>query len=187
MAALPVGAAYRDEVMSPMGVPPVAPVGRTAQLAGGGAIATPISKRNMPPSLYAADSTDPTPASDVPAMTSAVSPMVGPMVADVRGNGTGGPPTITVPDLVPVKARPATPTSVSYTIVAGDNLAKIAKKFYGSSKKFGRSADCVGQFRHAAAQGCRFDAGGGEEVDDTRCDFPQAPTQTALKSPAGGG
>jgi LysM repeat protein len=58
------------------------------------------------------------------------------------GRSDGGPPLITLNETVPVRtmaaaatvAPAAAPTSTTYTIVAGDTLAKIAKKFYNSSK-----------------------------------------------------
>ncbi|HEY4330645.1 MAG TPA: LysM peptidoglycan-binding domain-containing protein [Phycisphaerae bacterium] len=183
MAELPVGSAYREQVMSPMGVPPVAPVGRTVQLAGGGAIATPIGN-NMPPSLYAADATD---GSQQPEGTSSmngpVAPTVGPMVADARG-AAGGPPTITVHDLVAVKARPAdpAPAAVTYTIVTGDNLAKIAKKFYGSSKNSDVQrivAANAGMLKDASSM---LVAGKKLTIPGVT---PPTPAKTELKMPAG--
>src|SRR6478672_10920006 len=58
MAPLPVGAAYREQVTSPIGVPAMAPAGQVVQLAGGGEISTPVSHDAMPPVMVAAESTD---------------------------------------------------------------------------------------------------------------------------------
>src|SRR3954469_19784621 len=59
MAPLPVGAAYREQVTSPIGVPAMAPAGQVVQLAGGGEISTPMSHDTMmPPVMVAAEITE---------------------------------------------------------------------------------------------------------------------------------
>ena len=51
------------------------------------------------------------------------------------------PPTAAAPTAAPSSAAPAAPSSAaprSYTVVAGDNLSKIAKHFYGDANKWKR-------------------------------------------------
>lgn len=43
--------------------------------------------------------------------------------------------------LPPFSPTPAAPAERTYTVVAGDNLSKISKKFYGESKRWRRIFD----------------------------------------------
>ncbi|HEY4329703.1 MAG TPA: LysM domain-containing protein [Phycisphaerae bacterium] len=136
MADLGVGDAYRQQVMQPVGVPPLAGPGpRTQQYPGGAEIASPIdgSDRAAPPAAFATESAPhPAAVAAVPA-----GPAMDPTYARVDG-----PPVISLAEpLVPAKAlgtsQPpafAAPTQTTYTVSAGDSLGKIAKKFYNSSK-----------------------------------------------------
>jgi nucleoid-associated protein YgaU len=158
MAELPLGAAYRQEVMEPVGVPGVVrqESGVSAPVA---AAAIPAGVPTMPE--VAKGVTD---ASGAPAMGSG--PMVGPAVAAVpagtvqaaagpsemnvptlqlaEGNGgqeavyVAGQPKAAVPGLTftkDVSGAVAAPVGgQEYVIVPGDTLGKIATKFYHSSK-----------------------------------------------------
>lgn len=132
MADLGIGQKYRDEVMQPMGVPPmIAPGVRT----GASDIVTPVdgSDRALPPAAFAVEHSQvplsPTPVTPIPAGQAVA-------VADTRLD----PPTISVPEpMVQVKATETklsqpVPTSTTYIVAQGDSLGKIAKKFYNSSK-----------------------------------------------------
>jgi LysM repeat protein len=142
MAPLPVGAAYREQVLAPVAVPALTPAGggERTRLAGGGELASGIrtGDSNVPPSLIAAETTPPGPSVSGPVAPIAAGP------AQMDGRAEGGPPLITLSETVPVRTTTggqtpgttatAAPASTTYTIVAGDTLAKIAKKFYNSSK-----------------------------------------------------
>jgi nucleoid-associated protein YgaU len=138
MAALPAGESYREQVLHPMGVPAAAAPGHKTQRADGTEVATPIDTNNgmMPIPLMMAD-------------VSPANPVIGPAVmpqpaGPVRvAQDIGAPPTIEMADpraMVDVRfhttvaAEVPAMQAVSYEILPGDNLAKIARKFYGSSK-----------------------------------------------------
>lgn len=138
MAPLPVGESYRQQQMSPVSVPAMTPAGggERTQLAGGGEISSPIATGSgqMPPTMFATDASNAGPSQSGP-----VTPIAaGSTLMD--GQSSGGPPTFTVLDTVPVKktmadgGKPAAVVGTTYTIQGGDTLAKIAKKFYNSTK-----------------------------------------------------
>ncbi len=137
MAPLPVGSDYRHQLMSPIGVPTPAGGGQRTQLAGGGEVVSTIATSNsggLPPAMLAVDTTI-----SGPRMSDPVSPVAaGPSLMDPRSDG--GPPILTLSDTVQVKATDASVRGASavpvttYTIVAGDTLAKIARKYYTSAK-----------------------------------------------------
>jgi LysM repeat protein len=157
MAELPLGAAYRQEVTEPVGVPGVArqESGVSAPMVAA-AVAIPAGVPSMP---AAKGSTD---ISGAPAMTSG--PVVGQPVMPVPAGtvqAAAAPSEMNVPTLqlaeanagqeavyVPGQAKAgavpgltftkdATPAAVSgqeYVVAPGDTLGKIAYKFYHSSK-----------------------------------------------------
>jgi len=145
MAPLPVGADYRAQVLTPVGVPAMTPAGGGARthLAGGVELASGIGDGDAPLTLIAAETTPPGPSFSGP-----VAPIAaGPTLMD--GRAESGPPLITLRDTLPVRVPTgavsvptmsaltppaATPNMTTYTIAAGDTLAKIAKKFYNSTK-----------------------------------------------------
>ena len=139
MSSLPVGEEYRQQAMHPVGVPAMAASGNRVRHADGTEVYLPIDTSQVPAPMMAAADVLPT------------GPVVGPAVSAVPAGPThaardagGGPPTFELVDpstLYEAKLRessrpdvPADPTVVTYTIMPGDNLAKIAKKFYNSSK-----------------------------------------------------
>jgi nucleoid-associated protein YgaU len=160
MAALPVGAEYRQQVMEPIGVPGMAR--GDAPVAGGtgtGETFAPVVTAFGPvPAFAEGRAADPViMAANGPTVTQPVVPVLaGPAPADTAF-AAANPPTISgepareapVSLTTPVKA-PAGPAAAAkaasasntpavsgttYVIAAGDNLAKIAKKFYNSSKE----------------------------------------------------
>ena len=171
MSALPMGAAYRQEIMQPVGVPSlvrtdgasvapgagaatpavsaVVPAGSTGQTAfgatdvGGARLDAPVASG---PAIQQAVTAVPagTVAMDVPAQQPVIPTMQmpagvqtvyvagqQPVVGQVRGTMTVDGPVTPVAE---AQQAPAKPAGQEYVIAAGDNLAKIAKKFYKSSK-----------------------------------------------------
>jgi LysM repeat protein len=130
MAQLPVDGAYRDRVTNPVGVPAMAPAGPVVQVAGGTAIAVPVRHENVAPPVMAAEVRE-----DAVLPVGPVTPIEGgPVLADARMDG---PPVISLRDrgTVPVRLQdPPKPAAVTHTVAAGDTLAKIAKRDYGSAK-----------------------------------------------------
>ncbi|HUO09239.1 MAG TPA: LysM peptidoglycan-binding domain-containing protein [Phycisphaerae bacterium] len=170
MATLPMGAAYRQEIMQPVGVPSLVRADGATQAPGAGAI---VSAAPAAPMAYAAMDASGAPRMDAPVSAApALNQPVTPVPAGtIQMDGTALPasvPTMQMPATAvqtvyvpgqtagtPVGAAPATGTVVmdgpaaseahksaapakpagqEYVIAAGDNLAKIAKKFYHSSK-----------------------------------------------------
>jgi nucleoid-associated protein YgaU len=170
MAALPMGAAYRQEVMQPVGVPAIANTDPGATV---GNQTTVGGSSNMPAAPVAYASTDATgaprmdaPATNGPAMNQPVAPVpAGNIQMDTPTAGlqqsvptmqmpengvqavyvagqpapAGPSPTARTPvtltlDGTVAPAAPAKVEGQEYVIAAGDNLAKIAKKFYKSAK-----------------------------------------------------
>jgi LysM repeat protein len=156
MAPLPVGAGYREQMLTPVGVPTMTPAGGGArtQLAGGVELASGVGD-GAPLTMIAAETTGAAgggaagPSVYGPAMPIAA----GPTLMDRRSEG--GPPLITLSETVPVRAAAGTLTGAvtvpgmaagagavrtpaavqtTYTVAAGDTLAKIARKYYNSSK-----------------------------------------------------
>ncbi|MGN6370222.1 MAG: LysM peptidoglycan-binding domain-containing protein [Phycisphaerae bacterium] len=176
MAALPMGAAYRQEIMQPVGVPSLVrnDGASVAPGAGAGVVATPsMTGAPLAPAAPVGSGTDAggaprldSPLSNGPAMNQPVAAVpagtvqmdagmqqasiptmqmpasgvqtvyvpgqaAAPAAGQARGTLTPAGP-VTAADLAPAAA--AKPAGEEYVIVPGDNLAKIAKKFYKSSK-----------------------------------------------------
>lgn len=154
MAELPVGAQYRQQVLEPIGVPGMARA--DAPLTGMQSPGAPAGMMvNVPPAFARepAISQVELPLADAgPTISAPVAPiaMGRSPVEERRGPGSG-PPTISVQEsravtavammeAAPLPQQTATPRPASpvpgrtYVIAAGDSLAKIAKKFYASSK-----------------------------------------------------
>lgn len=146
MAPLPVGETYRQQQMSPVSVAAMTPAGggERTQLAGGGVISSPIATGTgtMPPKMFAADPAAQGGAGSGPSLSGPVTPIAaGSTLMDGQSGGAGGPPVITLQDTVPVKmttaaggSKPVAVSGTVYTIQSGDTLAKIAKRFYNSTK-----------------------------------------------------
>jgi len=156
MAELPIGSKYRQQILETSGVPETARADMPLSGLGGGEATRPVvlSVQGTPPIAYAAEpNTGRMEGSQMPSgpvVGQPVAPVaVGPAPMDpgVLSGPAGAPPTISVaagnsgnipPAGIPAaKDAPAKPAvaGTAYTIAAGDNLAKIAKKFYGQSKE----------------------------------------------------
>ena len=177
MATLPMGAAYRQEIMQPVGVPSlVRSEGAAGDTSGGGfsnqMLASAAPAAPAAPVAYAADAGTrmDAPISSGPAMNQPVTavpagtiqpdsqmaslpasvptmqmPATGVQTVYVAGQpgstSAAAPRTIGAVTLdgsaTPGEAAaptPVKPVGQEYVIASGDNLAKIAKKFYKSSK-----------------------------------------------------
>jgi nucleoid-associated protein YgaU len=172
MATLPMGAAYRQEIMQPVGVPSLVRNDGAAEAPGAGAVAA--APTAAPVAFAATDGSGAprmdAPVSAAPALNQPVTPVpAGTIQMDAAGTGmrssmptmqlpatavqtvyVAGQPASTPGGAAPAPgtvvmdgpvvtaaqkaAAPAKPAGQEYVIAAGDNLAKIAKKFYHSSK-----------------------------------------------------
>ncbi len=172
MASLPMGAAYRQEIMQPVGVPSLvrtdgasvapgagaasltaAPVASGTDAGGAPRMDSPSAQVSSGPAINQAVTAVPagTVAMDAPQQQAGIPTMQMPatgvqtvyvagqqpqqgvaMAGQNRGTMTvDGPVTAVVEAAQPA---PAKAVGQEYVIAAGDNLAKIAKKFYKSSK-----------------------------------------------------
>ena len=165
MASLPMGAAYRQEIMQPVGVPSLVRADG-ASVAPGAGVATPAvtAAPTAPPVAYGATDVGGAPRMDTPlasgpAINQPVTavpagavqmnvqqasiptmqmPVTGVQTVYVAGQAQQNRGLTVDGTVTPVAeaapAAPAKPAGQEYVIAAGDNLAKIAKKFYKSSK-----------------------------------------------------
>ena len=169
MASLPMGAAYRQEIMQPVGVPSLVRADGASVAPGAGVTTPSVSAASMaPPVAYGATDVGGAPRMDTPL---AAGPAINQPVTAVPAGAVqmnvqqGSIPTMQMPvtgvqtvyvagqaqpvtqnrgtmtadgTVTPVAdaavPSPAKPVGQEYVIAAGDNLAKIAKKFYKSSK-----------------------------------------------------
>jgi LysM repeat protein len=146
MAPLQVGQNYRQQIMAPISVPGLTQ--GNAPLTGGAEQTVAVPGTTTVPPAYAAEA-QPVPQSQIvtavasgPMVNEPASPVaLGPAPVETQ-SVVANPPTIMLEPLRPETstpadapaAKPATIT-VTYTIAVGDNLAKIARKFYNSSKQ----------------------------------------------------
>lgn len=141
MAPLQVGATYRDQLTSPIGVPAMAPVGSVAANNYGPEVAISTGHDSAPGAVPMVLAADGAVLPSGPVAARPVTPIEGgPVLADAR---IDAPPMISIKDTGTMqvklqdtpKAKDAPkPAVVTHTVVAGDTLAKIAKQYYGSAK-----------------------------------------------------
>jgi LysM repeat protein len=161
MAELPLGETYRKQVMQPVGVPGMVPA--DAAVTGGQVTAGPLSMNEVPKAFAAVDTRDASGNGQVGTANQAIAgqPIVGqPVTAVPTGPLADGPiseakvPTIELVGQNELQAASSVagqseadagkgttssaPTAsqrgLTYVIVSNDSLAKIAKKFYHSTK-----------------------------------------------------